>query len=80
MQTFELNDDHFKRINKVLYKVIWNRHYAAAKAPKRIKREITNKPVHLGGLGMLDIIALDKGLKLRALARLFDTRHQFLAL
>ena len=80
MQTFELNDDHFKRINKVLYKFIWNRHYAAAKAPERIKREITNKPVHLGGLGMLDIIALDKGLKLRALARLFDTRHPFLAL
>ena len=39
-----------------------------------------NKPIKLGGLGMLDIVELDSSLKLRALGRLRDTRHPFLGL
>ena len=63
MQLFNFNLDHFKKKNHLLYKVIWNRHYLAAKAPERVKREYTNTPVSLGGLGMLDVVDLDKGLK-----------------
>jgi len=70
----------FKKINSVLYKFIWNRHYLAAKAPERIKREIMNKPIKMGGLGMLDIAELDKSLKLRALGRLTVSNHPFLRL
>ena len=49
MQTFNLSNVHFKHANNVIYKFIWNRHYLASKAPERIKREIMNKPVKLGG-------------------------------
>ena len=63
MQSFNFSLDHFKKINALLYKFIWNRHYLAAKAPERVKREYTNTPVSLGGLGMLDVVDLDKGLK-----------------
>ena len=78
LQSMVLNDDHFKKLNGIFYKFIWNRHYLAAKAPERIKREIVNKPVKLGGLGMLDLAVLDKGLKLKAFARLTVSNHPFL--
>ena len=52
----------------------------AAKAPERIKREIVNKPLKLGGLGMLDISELDASLKIKSLGRLLDTKHPFLIL
>ena len=50
----------------------------AAKAPERIKREIVNLPISKGGLGMLDITALDESLKLRALGRIYNSQHPFL--
>ena len=37
-QTVSLLEAHFKKINCILYKFIWNRHYLAAKAPERIRR------------------------------------------
>ena len=80
LQSITLNEKNFKLLNSVLYKFIWNKHYSAAKAPERIKREIVNAPIKLGGLGMLDIVALDESLKLRALGRLMDTKHPFLGL
>ena len=80
MQSMVLNECHFKRINAVLYKFIWNRHYQASKAPERIKREIMNKPIKQGGLGMLDIASLDDSLKLRAFGRLLGTSHPMLML
>ena len=80
MQLFNFNLDHFKKKNHLLYKFIWNRHYLAAKAPERVKREYTNTPINLGGLGMLDVVDLDKGLKLKSIARLLETEHPFLKL
>ena len=80
MQSMVLKECDIKRINAVLYKFIWNRHYQASKAPERIKREIMNKPVKFGGLGMLDIARLDDSLKLRALGRLISTSHPMLAI
>jgi hypothetical protein len=71
---------HVKKINDILYKYIWNRNYAASKAPDRIKREIMATSVKRGGFGMLDILDLDNSLKLRALGRLFSTKHPFLVL
>ena len=78
MQSMVLSSEHFKRINQLLYKFIWNRHYLAAKAPERIKREIVNAPIEAGGFGMLDVAELDKSLKLKALARIVDSKHPFL--
>ena len=80
MQSIVLKNSHIKVLNAILYKFIWNRHYQAAKAPERIKRIVTNTPVKLGGLGMLDISLLDEGLKVKALGRLIDTCHPFLLL
>ena len=80
MQSLVLDENHFKKINHVLYKFIWNRHFMAAKAPERIKREIVNKSLKHGGLGMLDIKELDASLKLRALGRLLTTNHPFLVM
>ena len=67
-------------MNHLLYKFIWNKHYLAAKAPERIKREYVNKPIAQGGLGMLDIAELDAGLKLKAYGRLMNSKHPFLEL
>ena len=64
----------------ILYKFIWNRHFLAAKAPERIKREIMNKPIKLGGLGMLSIEALDESLKIKALGRTLVTNHPFMGI
>ena len=78
MQSLKLSDCHFKKINAILYKFIWNRHFAAAKAPERIKRDIVNKPLKLGGLGMLNIYELDASLKIKSLGRLLSSNHPFL--
>ena len=40
MQSIMLQESDYKKLNALLYKFIWNRHYLAAKAPERIKREI----------------------------------------
>ena len=80
LQSLVLKNAHVKVLNAILYKFIWNKHFHAAKAPERIKRSIVTTPIKLGGLGMLDICQLDEGLKVRALGRLFTTKHPFLSL
>ena len=75
-----LCEPDIKKFNQYLYKFIWNRHYLAAKAPERIKRETVNKPIKHGGLGMLDISELDASLKLRALGRLGSSKHPMLSI
>ena len=80
LQSMTLEKSDFKLLNEILYKFIWNKHFRAAKAPERVKREIINLKLSLGGYGMLDVEALDKGLKLRALGRLFVTEHPALKL
>jgi len=78
LQVIVLTNENFKKVNSCIYKYIWNRHYLAAKAPDRVKREIVNTPLTRGGYGMLDIVQLDNSLKLRALGRLFETKHPML--
>ena len=80
MQSIKLETADFKRINSVLYKFLWNRNFDAAKAPERIAREIINLPIKLGGFGMINIEALDSGIKLRGLGRLMCTNHPLLRL
>ena len=80
IQSFKFDEKHFKAVNHLLFKFIWNKHYLAAKAPERIKREYVNKPIAQGGLGMLDIAELDAGLKLKAYGRLMNSKHPFLEL
>ena len=77
LQSATITDVHFKKINQTLFKFIWNRHYLAAKAPERIKRQIVCSAVKNGGFGMIDINQLDDSLKLRALGRLLVSKHPF---
>jgi hypothetical protein len=78
LQAITIRECHIKQINAALYKFIWNRHYLAAKAPERIKREIVCTTVRNGGFGMLDVKDLDKSLKLKMFGRMLTTRHPFL--
>ena len=78
MQSVELKNCHYKLINNLLYKFIWNRHYLAAKAPERIKREIMCKPIKLGGFGMLDVADLDESLKIKSVGRLISSNHPYI--
>lgn len=80
MQSIFLESCDLKCINKMLYKYLWNKHFRAAKAPERLKREIINTPIELGGFGMLDIGELDDALKLRALGLMLKSEHPFLKL
>ena len=80
LQCFALKCDEVKRLNAILYKFLWNRHFEAAKAPERISREIINTPIQKGGFGMLSVEELGIGLKLRAVGRLFGTRHPMLSI
>ena len=80
LQSITLEPVHFKRLNEILYKFLWNKRFAAAKAPDRIRREIINTSTKFGVFGMLDLKELDDGLKLRAIGRLLETRHPFLKL
>ena len=61
-QSVVLGNNDYKTINKMLYKFVWNRHYLAAKAPERIKRNIMITKIKEGGLGILDIAELDSSL------------------
>jgi len=80
LQSLVYPESELKNINLLLYKFLWNRHYSATKAPERIKREIINKPINLGGFGMLNINELDESLKIRALGRAFESKHEMVAL
>ena len=80
LQTFDICDNDIKKINATLYKFIWNRNYHASKAPERIKREIINKPIKLGGFGMINIAELDASLKIRAIGRLTSSQHPYICL
>ena len=80
MQCVVLTSAHYKEINNLIYKFVWNRHYLASKAPERIKREIMNKPIKYGGYGMLDVVSLDESLKIRAIGRLLTSIHPFFVL
>ena len=77
MQSLTLSDRHYKLVNNLIYKFIWNRHYLASKAPERIKREIMLKPIKFGGYGMLDVVALDESLKIKAVGRMLTSSHPF---
>lgn len=80
MQSLTLEKKHFKTLNDILYKFIWNKRYQASKAPDRVKREYMNLSVKNGGFGMLDVVELDKSLKLRSLGRLLVTKHPALSI
>jgi len=67
-----------KKFNNLIYKFLWNKHYQAAKAPERVKREIVNCPIKYGGFGMLDLTKLDRALKIKGIGRLATTNHPFL--
>lgn len=79
MQSMSLNDSTLTMFNQVLFKFIWNKSYNAPRAPERIKRTIVLNSIDNGGFGMLDIIELNRSLKIKAFARLLTTEHPLFA-
>jgi len=78
MRSITLESCDIKRLKSAMYKFLWNKRYLAAKAPERIKREIVNKPIELGGFGMLDLTELDEAIKIRTIGIMLDTKHPLL--
>ena len=78
LQSLVIGQHHYKKLNHLFYKFIWNKHFLAAKAPERVSREILTTPVINGGYGMLDLEKLDMGLKIKGVGRLMVTNHPFL--
>jgi len=78
MQNMILEDGDIKTLNADMYKFLWNKKYLADKAPERIRREIVNKPIQLGGFGMLDLTELDEAIKTRAIGIMLGTKHPLL--
>ena len=79
MQSFTLSEVSYKAIEKVIFKFLWNKNFAANKAPERLKRSIMLTPVSMGGFGMIEIRKLGDSLDLRSYGRLVCTNHPFLA-
>ena len=80
MQSVSFDNSHYKLFNNLIYKFVWNRHYLAAKAPERIKREIMCKPIKLGGFGMLNLESLDESLKIKSISRMPTSNHPFITI
>ena len=80
MQSVVFDNSHYKLFNNLIFKFVWNRHYLAAKAPERIKREIMCKPIKLGGFGMLNLENLDQSLKIKSLGRTPTSNHPFITI
>ena len=78
LQSLVLEEEHYKKLNHVFYKFIWNRHFLAAKAPERVSRAIVTTPIANGGYGMLDLEKLDLGIKIKAMGKLMSSTHPFL--
>ncbi len=68
LAVIELLPKHWKTINKLIAKFIWNKHYAGNKAPNRIKNEIMYTKVKDGGFGMLKLEEVAECIKLRRFA------------
>ena len=79
MQTMSLSERSYKAFVRVVFKFLWNRNFDAARAPERIKRNIMNTPVNLGGFGMVDIRAMGDSLDLKSYGRLITTKHPFMS-
>ena len=75
MQSMTLEDKSLKRINKVLFKFLWNKNFNAAKAPDRVKREIVVTSCKLGGFGMTDIYSMIKSFNVCSLGRMSKSEH-----
>jgi hypothetical protein len=60
--------EHWKRINNLVSKFIWNKNYAGNRAPNRIKNEIIYNEVCNGGFGMVKLEEVTNCIRLRRFA------------
>ena len=77
LQSMCINDLSLKRINKLVFKFLWNKNFAALKAPDRIKRSVMMTPIDLGGFGMMDLKEVADSLDFRSYGRLIVSEHPF---
>lgn len=66
-----INFDKFqvKKLNKLIYRFIWNKNMDTPKAPDRIKRSILKNRVTNLGFGMIDWTEVLDGLRVKSLLK-----------
>jgi hypothetical protein len=64
----DLEPQHWKQVNTLMAKFLWNKNYAGNRAPNRIKNDIINTDVKLGGFGMIKLDEVVNCIRLRRFA------------
>ncbi len=70
----DLLPKHWKVINKLIAKFIWNKNYAGNRAPNRIKNDIIYNTVLQGGFGMIKLEEVVNCIRIRRFATLEETQ------
>jgi hypothetical protein len=64
----DLLPEHWKQINHLVSKFIWNKNYAGNRAPNRIKNDIIYNDTNHGGFGMVKLDEVTNCIRLRRFA------------
>jgi len=74
LAVIDLLPRHWKMINKLIAKFIWNKHYAGNRAPNRFKNDILYTKVKNGGFGMIKLEEVANCIRLRRFSILEETQ------
>jgi len=72
LAVINLEAKHWKLINKLIYKFIWNKNINAAPAPHRISKEVMLTPVEQGGFGLVDLESVMKASRIKRFSHLLE--------
>jgi hypothetical protein len=66
---------HWKLINNLVAKFLWNKNYAGNRAPNRIRNDIINNDTNSGGFGMIKLDEVVNCIRLRRFSLLEEGFH-----
>jgi endonuclease/exonuclease/phosphatase (EEP) superfamily protein YafD len=72
LAAINLDATHWKRINKFIYKFIWNKNLNVAPAPHRIRKEVVLTSVEQGGFGMVDLESVMNASRIKRFSQLME--------
>jgi hypothetical protein len=75
MQMCEYRPSDLVRIERMIFKFLWNKKWNVNKTPERIKRQILKQDYSKGGLTVPDISSINMALKLKQFLRSLNTKH-----
>ena len=65
MQSIGLPENAITKINRLLYKFLWQRKFSNKKAFEKIKRKVMESDISKGGLGMVNIRRIQEGFRIK---------------